>query len=151
MKCKGQAMGFTSHRPQELRVVFLSGLCGACPSQSRPGVCGLINHPLRQRARIRSLGSVNELLDNLIWKRNFHSLFSCLWQDSPGLECCLAPSYPNRSKLFTKEPTLQRQGRRLDFCCPAPRVPREGSALPNSFREAGNTAEGWPCTGMWAS
>ena len=43
--------------------------------QNHFSVYSIINHHLHQLAHIHSLCRVNELLDNLIWKRNLHSLF----------------------------------------------------------------------------
>lgn len=65
----------------------------------------IINHHRHQLAHIHSLCSGNELPDNLIWKRNLHSLFLMPRAGLPGVRALLcAGAIGTEWKLFINEP-----------------------------------------------
>lgn len=90
--------------------------------QNHLSVYSLINHHLQQLAHIHSLCSVNELLDNLIWKRNLHSLFLMPPAGTPGVRTLLCTgAILTQWNLLSNEtpPVLQPDWLRLNFYyCP---------------------------------
>lgn len=72
-------------------------------------VYNLINHHLHQLARVCAQGSVNEIRDNFIWKKNLHSFLLMPRAGSPGLAGGSAPERPDRMEAVYERAAARLQ------------------------------------------